>query len=293
MINEKTERQTMSKRFSVLRQHILAGFLALLPLWSAPCISADIPPEQWQFSLTPYLWAPNVDGKVQYTLPSGTGNSADIAVGADTYLSNLEFAFMFNAEARKERWSIFTDLAYVDFSSERSQVQSVDFGPAGRVGASLDTGTSSSLKGAIWTLVGGYAVVDDPRTTLDVIAGFRYFGARASTDWQLSAAITAPGGAQTFPRSGSISQREDIWDGIIGVRGRVKLGSSNWSVPYYFDAGTGSSTLTWQAVAGIAYAFGWGDIGLVYRHLQYNMKDGKLVEDMRLSGPAIGVAFRF
>ena len=135
--------------------------------------------------------------------------------------------------------------------------------------------------------------MDDPRATLDVIAGFRYFGVRTSTDWQLSAAITAAGGAQTFPRSGSISQREDIWDGIIGVRGRVKLGSSNWSVPYYFDAGTGSSTLTWQAVAGIAYAFGWGDIGLVYRHLQYNMKDGKLVEDMRLSGPAIGVAFRF
>jgi len=283
----------MSKRSSVLRQHILACSLALLALWIAPCISADIPPEQWQFSLTPYLWAPNVDGKVHYTLPPGTGNSADIAVGADTYLTNLDFAFMFNAEARKQRWSIFTDLAYVDFSSERSQVQSVDFGPAGRVSASLDTGTSSSLKGAIWTLVGGYAVVNDPRATLDLIAGFRYFGARTSTDWQLAAAITAPGGAQTFPRSGSISQREDIWDGIIGVRGRVKLGSSNWSVPYYLDAGTGSSTLTWQAVAGITYTFGWGDIGLVYRHLQYNMKDGKLVEDMRLSGPAIGIAFRF
>src|SRR6185369_14016273 len=201
-------------------------FLALLLLWTVFCISVDIPREQWQFSLTPYLWVPNVDGKVQYILPAGTGNSADIAVGVDTYLSNLEFAFMFNAEARKQRWSIFTDLAYVDFSSERSQVQSVDFGPAGRVSASLDTGTSSSLKGAIWTLVGGYAVVNDPRATLDLIAGFRYFGGRTSTDWQLAAAITAPGGAQTFPRSGSISQREDIWDGIIGVRGRVKLGSS-------------------------------------------------------------------
>ena len=34
-------------------------------------------------------------------------------------------------------------------------------------------------------------------------------------------------------------------------------------------------------------------VTLAYRHLYYDQKDDKLIQDMRFSGPALGVTFRF
>ena len=104
---------------------------------------------------------------------------------------------------------------------------------------------------------------------LDVFGGLRYAGLEASTDWHLAVVVTGPGSGHAFPRTGSISERNmSIWNGIIGVKGLVWLGSSNWSIPYY-DVGTGSG-LTWQGVLGIAYSFSWVDVKLVYRHLYFD-----------------------
>jgi hypothetical protein len=72
----------------------------------------------------------------------------------------------------------------------------------------------------------------------------------------------------------------------------VKLGE-RWSMPYYIDAGTGSSSLTWQAVLGVTYGFGWGDIGLTYRHLEWEQGDDELVQDLQFDGPALSATFRF
>jgi hypothetical protein len=117
--------------------------------------------------------------------------------------------------------------------------------------------------------------------TLDVFGGLRYFGLEATTDWQLTGTITGPGGGQTFPRTGGISGRADLWDGIVGVRGHVLLGSSDWSIPYYLDLGAGSSNVTWQGMLGVAYSFKWGGVTLAYRNLYYDQKDDKLVQDLR------------
>jgi hypothetical protein len=64
-------------------------------------------------------------------------------------------------------------------------------------------------------------------------------------------------------------------------------------VPYYVDVGTGSSNLTWQGMIGLAYAFKRIDIMGVYRHLQYDLNDEDLIQNMRFSGPAVGLRFRF
>ena len=105
----------------------------------------------------------------------------------------------------------------------------------------------------------------------DVFGGLRYFGLEASTDWQLALTVTGPGGGQTFARTGSISERGDLWDGIVGVKGRFWLGQSNWSIPYYYDMGMGSSSLTWQGMLGIEYTYKWIGATLAYRHLSYGM----------------------
>jgi len=74
--------------------------------------------------------------------------------------------------------------------------------------------------------------------------------------------------------------------------GSLRLRRLKWFAPFHVDVGTGDSDLTWQLLAGVGYVFSWGDLLLVYRHLDYDQKHGDLLEGLRLSGPALGASFR-
>lgn len=226
----------------------------------------------------------------------------NVETGPNDYLENLDFAVMLAAEVRKKRWSVFTDVIYLDFSAEKSIVKSVDFVvpnpitpklPPVEIGAGLDAGTKTSLEGIQWTLAGGYNLVQTKSAVLDIFGGS---GTSALTPLLIGhlrqQSITRIGGL-AFPRSGSISQSEDLWDGIVGTRGRINLGNSSWYLPYYLDIGTGSSDFTWQGLLGVAYTSKWVNIKLAYRHLYYDTDGGKLLDDFRFSGPAFGATFRF
>ena len=280
------------KRHSVIVATV-GAFLLFAPFHA----SAQAAAEKWNFSVMPYLWLPSMEGTLRYGPPAAGGASPNVSVDADTLLGALDMALMLSGEARKGRWLVATDVIYLDLSSDTSAVRSIDFntgsGPVNISNTALDAGTQTNLKGTVWTLVGGYAAVQDPRATLDVIGGFRYFGLKATSNWQLSAMVTGPGGAQTFARTGSVTKSDDLWDAIVGVKGRVKLGDGNWFMPYYLDAGAGDSTLTWQSVLGVGHAFKWGEVILAYRYLSYEQSGSKLVEDLSFGGFGLGVNFRF
>ncbi len=278
-------------RGAVLAFLLLAALCATIFTAQAQAQSDAPPADQWKFSVTPYLWLPNINGTLKYSVPPGAG-SPEVETGPNDYLQNLQAVIMISGEVRKDRWSVFTDLIYLDFADEESSVKAIDFGGS-LVSSSLNIATSSSFRGTAWTLGAGYAVHTGEAVTLDVFGGLRYFELAASTDWQLAGVITGPGGGQTFPRTGGISEKLALWDGIIGVRGRIPLGGSHWSIPYYLDLGAGSSNWTWQGMLGIDYSFTWGEVRLAYRNLYYDQKDDKLLQDLRFTGPALGVTFRF
>jgi hypothetical protein len=257
--------------------------------WLLPGVAAA--QDGWTFSLTPYLWLPNVNGTLKYE-PTGGGGAPAVDTGPNNYLENLSMALMLSGEARKGRWSVISDLIYLRFNSEKSNVRSVDFGGSA-VNTSADAGTKSELKGVEWTLAGSYAAVQAPRWTLEALGGARYFRIDAHSDWQLTTTVNGPAGGQAFPASGNVSRRTELWDGIVGVRGRVKWGEGRWFSPYYVDVGTGSSELTWQTLVGIGYGFKWGDVVLAYRTLFYDQSDDKLLQDFRFSGTTLGATFRF
>jgi hypothetical protein len=100
-------------------------------------------------------------------------------------------------------------------------------------------------------------------------------------------------GDTVLPAAGNIGNDKDLWDGLVGIRGRTKVGNGNWSVPYYFDIGAGSSDLTWNAMLGLSYTYGWGDLVFAYRHLQYDQDSDSLLQDFSFSGPGFGATFRF
>jgi hypothetical protein len=272
--------------------------LALMTLIaiSLPAYAGEpAPADKWTFALRPYLWAPGISGTLKYDIPP-TGDGGANVDFASYILQNLNFALMFSAEARKGDWSVLTDVVYLDVESDDSTVKSVSFaGPGGRVevSAGADVGTKVKLSGFEWELAGAYTVARGGNSSLDVLAGFRYLGIEAQTDWQLSGSITGPGSGQSFAGSGSVSERVDLWDGIVGIRGYVGLGDSRWAIPYYLDVGTGSSAITWQGVAGIEYRYRWGELQLLYRYLYYDLKGDKLLQNVSLNGPVLGVNFRF
>ncbi len=158
---------------------------------------------------------------------------------------------------------------------------------SGPVQVPVSSSTRSDLEGGVWQLAASYTVSQNERSRFEVLGGVRYLTVKAEAGWQLN------GPVGLFPQAGSLSQEAELWDGIVGVRGRLALAEGRWFAPYYLDAGTGSSDLTWQALAGVGYAFDWGDLLLAYRHLSYQQGDDKLIQDLSFGGPGLGATFHF
>jgi hypothetical protein len=279
------------KEMKILKVISLWYFVVIASLTSTGTM-AQTQTDTWSFAVSPYLWLPNVNGTSKYSIPPGGAGSPDVEFGPNDYLSNLQLALMLSGEARKGLWSVFTDVIYLDFASEESHVNAVDFGSS-LVSTDFNLHTDSSLNGLAWTLGGGYMAIHKPAVTLEVLGGLRYLGVDLSSAWQLSAVVNGPGSGQSFPATGNINESTDLWDVITGLRGRLRLGDGAWSSLYYIDVGTGSSRLTWQGLLGLDYNFDWGSLVAAYRHLYYDQGDDQLLQDFSFSGPLLGATFRF
>ena len=279
--------------------NFLSVILAVTCVAVSGAALAENSSDEWQFQITPYLWLPTIDGTLNYDLPPGGGGSPDISVGPTDWLELLNFGALVAASARKGRFSIFTDFAYLSMTRNGDgRVVSVEGTVPGGftsipVSANLTLNTRTDMDGLVWTLAAGYTVKQTKTSSVDVFAGARLFSVDFSSSWELTAAITTPGGQQLLAAQGGIGSDTDLWDGIVGVRGHFAFGDGNWSVPYYFDIGAGSSDLTWNAMAGLSRTFGWGDLMFVYRHLAYDEDADGLMQSFSFSGPAFGAAFRF
>ncbi len=265
-----------------------------LNMSSAGAQTAD---EKWSYSLQPYIWLPGIKGTLNYGPPPPGGNSANVSMDSEKLLNAIDMAMMLNGEARRGRWLVGLDAIYLDFGRTDSRVSSVDFnpgsGPVNVSTANLNAGSATDLSGTLLTLVGGYALVTDKRNSLDVISGLRYFRLHAHTDWQLTANVAGPAGSAVFTRVGAVDKSDDLWTGIVGLKGRMMLGASDWFVNYYADIGSGSSARTWQAFGGVGYGFKWGDLVLDYRTLHYNVGGQNLIDELTVSGLSLGARFRF
>jgi hypothetical protein len=263
----------------MMKSFCLASAVCMIVL-AAP---AHAQPRDERFTITPYLWLPTVEGEFRYDVPPGAGGRPDVSVGPVDYLENLSGVFMIAGEARFDRTSVFTDFIYLDFDREDASVRSVT-GP-GPIQIPIDAGSEAELSGMLWTLAGGYDVINDDNVRLQVFGGVRYLSVDSSINWRLSGPLSL------LPQSGSISRDADAWDGLVGVRGEGRYG--HWVFPYYVDIGAGDSDLTWQASVGAGYRFGWGDIRLDYRYLSYEQDGDSLVQELTFDGPAFSASFHF
>jgi hypothetical protein len=260
----------------------LSAFAALSPTDSA-AQTAD----SWKWQGSVYVYLPTIGGTS--TFPQ-TGAGSDVSLDASKIIDNLKMTFMGSLEGSNGRWGMLTDVVYMDLGNTKSGTRDISIGGAG-LPANANANVSYDLKGWAWTLAGTWRVASDPASKMDVIAGARLFDMKQTLGWEVTGnvgSIPAPG------RGGNSTAELSNWDAIVGVKGRTAFGESGkWFVPYYADIGTGESKLTWQAMAGVGYSFGWGDVVASWRYLDYDMKSGKKIESMTFNGPAIAAVFHW
>jgi hypothetical protein len=270
------------KKFTQLERYTIVAMLALPA--SAHAQSNDS--SDWQFAATIYGWFPDIGGRTE--LPLGGGD--DIDVDISTILDHLKMTGQGSFEFRKGRWGAFTDVVYLDVGESKSNTRNLEINGV-PIPATATAAIDFDLKSTFWTAAASYRIADHDATTFDLLFGARLAHMKQELDWTFTGnfgPVTSP------PATGTRGTFVDQWDAVVGGKGRLALGSSpKWAVPYYFDIGTGDSDFTWQAEVGLAYSFGWGDLGVVWRYLDYDLDSNGPIVDMNFSGPAAGVAFRW
>lgn len=225
--------------------------------------------DNWQYSVTPYLWALGVTGSVSHN--STSSGTVDLTPG--DLISDLKIAGMVVAEARKHRYGLYLDALYGDLGTTTSKV--VDRN---------DLSASTTLKLSMITLAPSYTLYHSSYLTVDGLVGARYLWLDASstiTDRTLGISIKP-------------SSTQHITAAVAGLKGRWNLGDTDYFVPFYVDAGGGqSSSFTSQAYLGIGKAFEWGDISLVAKNVYYQFKPNHSTVDLNLFGAAVAATFRF
>jgi hypothetical protein len=253
----------------VIRSSFIPTLCAsLLSLVTAP-LQAETD-NDWQFAAKAYLWAADIGGS------TGAGDSVDVSF-SDVF-DNLNAGFMGAFEARKDKWLVLTDLIYLDVSADDKTT--VSDGP---FPVDIEAKTDVDLTGTIFQLAGGYNLLSEEPLELYLLAGARYLN--LETDITVDLSAIGPG------QSAKFSDSDNVWDGIIGMKGKYDFGN-RWSVALYGDIGTGESDFTWQAAAGVVYHTERADVALLYRHLEWEL-DEDLIDDINFSGPAVGAVFRW
>jgi hypothetical protein len=166
------------------------------------------------------------------------------------------------AAAHKGPVSFLVDLQYIDVDDM----------------VSLSDGTRASAEITSWVITPAvaYTLMQDTWGNLDALIGFRMLN--------MEAVLT------TGPERADAG--DENWDVVVGARGQLKF-MENWFVQYHGDIGLGESVLTWQALAGVGYAFSWCDLSIGYRYLYWNFEDAAIIDNMSFNGPYGAIKFKF
>lgn len=245
---------------------MILGALFLAPLHGQA--EGQTTDNNWHLTGKLYLWGANIDGTTQ------AGDEFSVSFG--DLFDNLEFALMGGLEARKARWSFILDAIYMDIASTKS-------------GSLADPGlieftAEAKLEGWVSNLLAGYRLTNSSAASANVIFGARYLDLDTKLNVSISDPVQTPGRNST----GGV----DVWDAVVGLRGGIRL-SNSFYIPYIADIGTGQSDLTWQAMTGIGWLPRWGEITLVYRHIEWDFESGSTLNDIDFSGPGLLFKFNF
>ena len=242
--------------------------LAADEIYSGPNTVEYTTSSGWTFTIAPYGWLAGLEG----TVGSG-GRTTHVDESIGEILDNLDIGIMGVAEARYERFGVFTDLVYVRLS------ESADT-PFGILANSVDFTTTSLM----WTAAGEYRLLDHPDASVDAFAGFRLYSIENELDFNPPGLLGGLG----------LSQQETWVDPIVGLKGRVSITPQVYLTSWGLIGGGASSDIVWDVMGGVGFQFTnsfSAEIG--YRAAGVDYENDGFVYDTVQQGPIIGAVFRF
>jgi hypothetical protein len=197
------------------RKALCCAALALTVLVSnAPASAAEKAKSGgWLFEADVHLWFPEVG--------ITTAGGDKVKIGISDILRNLDFAFMGGLGARKDKFSFGADVLNMKLEGDGGGQFTVPVGPANRGSLPVSVGAKSVMKSWIVNAIAGYRFLENEDSWLDGIAGMRYL-------W-LDVTNTLDVNLRRLSRSVQVSGSDGFVDGVVGVRGEVKLNpGNNW-----------------------------------------------------------------
>lgn len=249
--------------------------VALLALVLAPLSHADVwrseRTEGLNFELTPYIWAPGIDGKTQF----GT-RTVNFNQSASDLIEHVDAGYMVLGAVSYDRFVAYGDYDYIGLSVN------------GRIGRDLviPSGTRAQLDSdlEIWTLAGGYRFDAFAQNTIDVMLGVRTL----SLDNQLKAL------------GSKLSSDSSLTDTIVMLRPSFRI-NDRWRFNPTLSYGVGGdSNTTYELMPQLQYQFAdsfalrFGYKRLYYKQDKHPANTPAFEEiDARLSGLFVGVGWVF
>ena len=232
-----------------------------------PAVAAD---EEWQHTVVLYGIGASIDGK------AGIGSvTADVDVGFDDILDNLEFGAMAAYRGERGRFAVVADLIFMALEQKKNGL-----GPFGGTQAKVEADQ------LIVELDGSWALTE----RLDAYAGLRY--------WELDTELDVAGGGP-LGETLSADMTEDWVDPIVGLRYVAPI-SEHWDFIVRGDIGGFGvgSDFTWHASAFATWQVSeHGSLLFGYRHMDVDYDDGsgssRFRWDVAEGGPTVGFAWRF
>jgi len=224
--------------------------------------------DEWVVTGTSYLWMTGMEGKVATVPPAPP---AELDVSFSDVMSNLDIALMGFLEARKGRFGVFGEVFYVGIST--------DARTPGPFFAGADY--EQDLWGV--SFGGSYELTQSDDYQINAVGGVRF--------WDLDNELELNAGRLAARK---ISERETWMDGFIGLRGKADI-DANWYVSGWgITTVAGDSDSAWDVYAGVGYKYSDAlSVSVGYRHQEVDYDDGLFLFDVELSGPAIGLTYRF
>ena len=232
----------------------------------APTAPVEETESGWQFTVAPYFWIAGISGDTaQFGLPT-------VHIDSDfgDIWDNLDFAAMGIIEARKDRFSIFSDLIYSKLSGD---------GKARGILTDTVDVKSETFAGLFAV---GYTVFEDQQSHLDVVGGAKV--------WSVDTTISFHGG----PLDGVSREDGETWvDGMVGLRGAYymtpEIYLTGWGI-----VGAGGADIDWDVGLGLGYRFS-DTISAVagYRAVGVDYDNDGFIFDTVQQGPILGVSIRF
>ena len=228
--------------------------------------------DEWQFSITPYLWAVGLNGDMTVK-----GVDSDVDESFGDILSNLDMALEAHFEVWKGKWGGFFDGTYVKLKTDAgttgniditSTIGLVDFGGFYRVGT-WPVGAPENVGRSL---------------SFDALVGGRYTDLKVKFDPE---------------HLSSVDQNKSWTDLIVGGRMMFDL-SEKWAFILRGDIGgfgiSGSSDFTANGIGLVGWTFhpSWTLLGgyrALYQDYETGSGSNEFKYDVTTHGPILGLTY--